>query len=71
MVSVEKMPTNILRKLEIRVDIKVVAAQIKAVAPRRSPCRFPWTVGWISATSPNSATATANGFMGFPIPRCR
>ena len=65
MVSVEKMPTNILRKLEIPVDLKVVAAQIRAVTPIRSPSRLPWMVGWISATRPNSATAAANSLMGY------
>ena len=52
-VSVEKMPTSILRKLEIPLDLKVVAAQISTVKPRSAPSRFAWMVVWIERNKPD------------------
>src|SRR5579862_1711135 len=63
-VSIEKIPTNILRKLDIDADRYVVAAQISATAPSSAAPGFNWIAGCTRATTANSATQTLNGFMG-------
>src|SRR5215469_2984152 len=64
MVSVEKMPTNILRKLDIPVAPNVVSAHTRAAAPRTAVVGSPMVRATTSATMPNSPTPMLKGFMG-------
>ena len=64
-VSVEKMLTNILRKLDILDARNVVTAQTRTAPPSSAAAMFICMTGCTSAARPNSATATLNGFMGF------
>src|SRR5580700_5817777 len=64
MVSVEKMPTNIFRKLDIAVERNVVNAHSREVTPRTAEVTSLAVAATTSATRPNSATPMLNGFMG-------
>ncbi len=67
MVSIAKMPTKILRKLEIALDQKVAAAHRSATTPSSRPATFPWIAGCTNASRPNKATQMLSGFMAvFP-----
>src|SRR4029077_6026147 len=57
------MPTNILRKLDIAVERKVVAAQSRTTLPSSAPWRSNCRAGCTSARRPNSTRVTLNGFM--------
>src|SRR4029077_4147844 len=57
------MPTNILRKLDIAVERKVVAAQSRTTLPSSAPWRSNCRAGCTSARMPNSTRVTLNGFM--------
>src|SRR3954469_9314044 len=63
-VSVEKMPTNIFRKLDIAVDLNVVTAQSRATTPNSASEKFISIAGCTNANRPNSATQMLNSFMG-------
>ena len=64
MVSVEKMLTNILRKLEVDVERNVVSAHIRATPPRTEADRSRLVWANTSARIPNSAAIRLNIFMG-------
>src|SRR6476660_7717470 len=57
------MPTNILRKLDIAFERKVVAAQSRTTTPSSAPGRSNCRAGCSSARTPNRTRVTLNGFM--------
>src|SRR4051794_37658587 len=63
-VSVEKIPTNIFRKLDMAVDLNVVTAHSRAATPNNAPEKFISIAGCTSAKRPNSATQMLNSFIG-------
>src|ERR1700704_4219955 len=68
MVSIEKRPTKILRKLDIPVERKVVKAHNRAVMPRPAADASCAVAATTSARRPNSATLTLSGFIDLSNP---
>src|SRR5258708_9133552 len=63
MVSVEKMPMKILRKLDIPVALKVVKAHNSAAAPRTAVVASSPLAATASAMMPNNPTPMLKDFM--------
>jgi hypothetical protein len=64
MVSVEKMPMSILRKLDIVAELKVAKAHSRAAAPRTALVASSPVMATASATMPNNPTPMLKDFMG-------
>src|SRR5258707_9824823 len=70
MVSVEKMPMKILRKLDIPVALKVVKAHNSAAAPRTAVVASSPLAATASAMMPNNPRPMLKSFIGM-IRGCR